>query len=105
MVARARARQPGGGRAVNGWTWDGTAPAAAGCGVSDAEDRARQAAEAWLSANPHGTAVLSTARLDDGPTALSAHWASTGRARRSRRLPDGRIMWARIPVPRPGADG
>ena len=67
---------------MNGWTWDGTAPAAAGCGVSDAEDRARQAAEAWLSANPHRTAVLGTARLDDGPTTLSAHWVSTGRARR-----------------------
>ena len=79
--------------------------AAAGCGVSDAEDRARQAAEAWVSANLHGTAVLGTARPDDGPTTLSAHWVSTGRARRSRGLRDGRITWARIPVPRPGAGG
>jgi hypothetical protein len=90
---------------VNGWTWDGRAPSAEGCGVSDAEDRARLAAEAWLTANPHGTAVLGTARLDDGPTTLSAHWVKDGRARRSRRLRDGRIVWARIPAPRPGAGG
>ena len=90
---------------MNGWTWDAAAPAAAGCGVSDAEDRARLAAEAWLTANPHGTAVLGAARLDDGPTTLSAHWTSTGRTRRSRRLRDGRIVWARIPAPRAGAGG
>ncbi|HSZ39447.1 MAG TPA: hypothetical protein VK817_05775 [Trebonia sp.] len=90
---------------MNGWEWDGTAPAAAGCGVSDDEDRAREAAEAWLKANPQATAVLGAARLEDGTTSLSAYWARTGRARRSRRLRDGRIAWARIPVPRPGGGG
>ena len=87
---------------MNGWEWEGTAAGSAGCGVSDDEDRAREAAEAWLKANPQGTAVLSAARLADGTTTLSAYWARAGRARRSRRLRDGRIAWARIPVPRPG---
>jgi hypothetical protein len=90
---------------VNGWAWDGTAPAAAGCGVSDDEDRAREAAEAWLKANPQATAVLGAARLEDGTTSLSAYWARAGVARRSRRLRDGRIVWTRIPVPRPGGGG
>jgi hypothetical protein len=90
---------------VNGWEWEGTAPGGAGCGVSDDEDRAREAAEAWLKANPQATAVLGAARLEDGTTSLSAYWAGTGRARRSRRLRDGRIAWARIPVPRPGGGG
>ena len=89
---------------MNGWAWDGAAEGSAGCGVSDDEDRAREAAEAWLTANPHGTAVLGTARLNDGPTTLSVHWTSTGRARRSRRQRDGRITWARIPASQPGAD-
>ena len=90
---------------MNGWEWEGAAPGSAGCGVSDDEDRAREAAEAWLKANPQATAVLGAARLEDGTTSLSAYWARVGRARRSRRLRDGRIAWARIPVPRPGGGG
>ena len=88
-----------------GWAWEGIADGSAGCGVSDDEDRARKATEAWLKANPQGTAVLGAARLADGTTTLSAYWARAGVARRSRRLRDGRIAWARIPAPRPGADG
>jgi hypothetical protein len=88
---------------VIGWEWEGAAAGSAGCGVSDDEDRARQAAEAWLKANPRGKAVLSAARLEDGTTTLSAYWATAGLARRSRRLQDGRITWARIPVPQPGS--
>jgi ABC-type sugar transport system substrate-binding protein len=90
---------------VIGWEWEGAAAGRAGCGVSDDEDRARKAAEAWLNANPQGTAVLSAAWLADGATTLSAYWARTGRARRSQRLEDGRIVWARIPVSRPGGGG
>jgi hypothetical protein len=89
---------------VIGWEWEGTAEGSAGCGVSDDEDRAREAAEAWLRANPRGTAVLGAARLADGTTTLSAYWARSGRERRSRRLRSGRIVWARIPVPQLGAD-
>jgi hypothetical protein len=85
---------------ISGWAWEGTAPGATGCGVSDKEDRARLAAEAWLKANPGATAVLDTARLADGTTTLSAYWARDGQARRSRRLRDGRITWARIPAQR-----
>jgi hypothetical protein len=88
---------------VIGWMWDATAKRSAGCGVSDDQDRARLAAEAWLKANPGGTAVLGTARLTDGTTTLSAYWAKDGHARQSRRLRDGRIVWARIPArPVPG---
>jgi hypothetical protein len=90
---------------VIGWEWEGAAEGSAGCGVSDDEDRAREAAEAWLKANPRGTAVLGAARLEDGTRSLSAYWAIAGLARRSRRLGDGRIVWARIPVPRPGGGG
>jgi hypothetical protein len=90
---------------VIGWEWEGVTAVSAGCGVSDDEDRAREAAEAWLRANPRGTAVLGTARLADGTTTLSAYWARDGCARRSRRLRDGRIVWARIPATRPGAGG
>jgi hypothetical protein len=90
---------------ISGWAWEGTAPGAAGCGVSDKEDKARLAAEAWLAANPGAVAVLEVARLADGVTTLSAYWAGDGRARRSRRLRDGRIIWARVPAPRPEAAG
>jgi hypothetical protein len=90
---------------VIGWEWDGAVAGSGGCGVSDDEDRAREAAESWLKANPRGTAVLGAARLEDGTTTLSAYWAAAGVARRSRRLRDGRIVWARIPVPRPGGGG
>jgi hypothetical protein len=81
-----------------GWAWDGAAAGGGGCGVSDDEDKARQAAEAWLLANPGGTAVLGPARLTDGTAALSAYWDRIGRAKRSRRTGDGRIVWARVPV-------
>jgi len=87
------------------WEWEAAAEGVTGCGVSDDEDRARKAAEAWLRANPEGTAVLGAARLAVGTTTLSAYWARAGRARRSRRLRDGRIVWARVPAPRPGAGG
>jgi hypothetical protein len=82
---------------VIGWEWEGAAQDGAACGVSDDEGRARAAAEAWLKANPGATAVLGTARLADGTTTLSAYWARCGRPRRSRRLRDGRISWARVP--------
>ncbi len=85
---------------IAGWAWEATAPGIAACGVSDREDRARQAAEAWLRANPGAVAVLGTARLADGTTTLSAYWAQDGQARRSRRLRDGRITWARVPAQR-----
>lgn len=85
---------------ITGWAWEGVAPGAAACGVSGDEDRARLAAETWLTANPGATAVLGTARLADGTTTLSAYWAGDGRPRRSRRLRDGRITWARIPAQR-----
>jgi MoaA/NifB/PqqE/SkfB family radical SAM enzyme len=85
---------------ISGWAWEGTAPGAAGCGVSDEEDRARQAAEKWLTDHPGAVAVLGTARLADGTTTLSAWWDRVGQVRRSRRLRDGRITWARIPVQR-----
>lgn len=88
-----------------GWEWEAAAEGSAGCGVSDDEDRARQAAEAWLKANPRGKAVLGAAWLEDGTTTLSAYWAMAGRARRARRLRDGRIVWARIPASRPGGGG
>ena len=87
-----------------GWEWEAAAEGSAGCGISDDEDRAREAAEVWLKANPQGTGVLRAARLTDGTTTLSAYWSRAGLARRSRRLRDGRIVWARIPVPRPRAD-
>ena len=88
-----------------GWEWEAAAEGSAGCGVSDDEDRAREAAEVWLKANPQGTAVLGAVRLTDGTTTLSAYWARSGLARRSRRLRDGRIVWVRISVPRLGAYG
>jgi hypothetical protein len=75
----ARARHGG---AVIGWDWEAAAEGSAGCGISDDEDRARQAAEVWLKANPQGTAVLRAARLTDGTTTLSAFWARAGLARR-----------------------
>lgn len=92
------ARGARGGGAVIGWTWEAAMQGSAGCGLSDDEDRAREAAEAWLKDHPGATAVLDTARLADGTTTLSAYWARYGCARRSRRLQDGRIVWARIPA-------
>jgi hypothetical protein len=88
---------------VIGSAWEGAADGSAGCGVSDDEDRAREAAEAWLKAHPGATAVLDTARLTDGTTTLSSYWAKDGLAKQSRRLPDGRIVWVRIPASRPRA--
>jgi len=83
---------------ISAWAWEGAAPGAAACGVSDDEDRAREAAEKWLADHPGAVAVLNRARLADGTASLSAWWARVGQARRSRRLPDGRITWARVPV-------
>ena len=83
---------------MTGWEWEGAAKDSAGCGVSDNETRARQAAEAWLKANPQGTVVL-------GPMPLAVYRVKGGCAERSRRLQDGRIVWARIPAPQPGACG
>jgi hypothetical protein len=82
---------------ISGWAWEGTAPGAAACGVSDREGNARRAAEEWLTDHPDGTAVLDSARLADGTATLSAWWAPGGQAQRSRRLRDGRITWARVP--------
>lgn len=79
-----------------GWAWDGVAPGVTGCGVSDDEERARRAAEAWLAANPGGTALLGLARLDVGLRVLSSSWEPAGRQRRSRRLRGGRIGWERV---------
>jgi hypothetical protein len=93
------------GGPVIGWAWEGATDGSAGCGVSDDEDRAREAAEAWLQANPRATAVLGVARLADGTTTLSAYWGEVVCARRSRRLGDGRIVWAWIPAPQRGTDG
>jgi hypothetical protein len=90
---------------VIGWTWEGAADGGAARGVSDDEDRAREAAEAWLRANPGATAVLSRAHLADGTTTLSAFWARTGHPRQSRRGRDGRITWARVPAARQRAAG
>jgi hypothetical protein len=56
--------------------------------------RAREAAEAWLNANPRATAVFGVARLADGTTTLSAYWGKVVCAQRSRRLSDGK--WVRI---------
>jgi hypothetical protein len=83
---------------VIGWAWEGTAEGRAGCGVSDDEDRAQEAAEAWLMASQHGTALLGQAYLSDDMRALSASWRPVGEQKRARRLPDGRIAWARIPT-------
>jgi len=96
MGMGTRARQ--GDSVISGWAWEGTGPGAGGCGVSDEEDRARQAAEAWLTAHPGAVAFLGTARLADGTRTLTAYWATDGHSRRSRRLPDGRITWARVPA-------
>jgi len=88
---------------TSGWAWDAAAPGAGACGVSDDEDRARLAAEEWLASRPGAVAVLDAARLADGTTTLSAWWARDGQPRRSRRLRDGRITWARVPWRAPGA--
>ncbi len=82
---------------IAGWAWEGTAPGAAACGVSDDEDRARLAAEKWLADHPGAVAVLAAARLADGTTTLSGVWAAGGQAQRSRRLRNGRITWERVP--------
>lgn len=87
-----------------GWQWEGAAPGVTGCGLSGDEERARRAAEAWLAANPAGTAQFGLACLSDDLRALSASWRPFGERRRSRRLPGGRITWGRVPA-RHAADG
>lgn len=88
-----------------GWAWEGTAGSSAGCGVSDTEEKAKQAAGDWLRANPDGEAVLSRARLADGTATLCAFWALTGPVRHSRRARDGRITWAQVPSTRAAGAG
>lgn len=87
-----------------GWQWDAAAPGASGHGVAGEEDRAREAAEAWLRANPAGTALLGLAVLSGDQRALSASWRPFGEQERSRRLPGGRITWGRAPA-RQAVDG
>lgn len=79
-----------------GWQWEGAAPGVAACGVSDDEERARGAAEAWLAAHPGGTALLGRTRLDDDPRALSASWRPIGARESARRLPGAQVAWTFI---------
>jgi hypothetical protein len=86
---------------VNGWTWDGCAPGAAVTGVCDDEARARRHAEAWLRDHPSGRVLLVQARLNRGPAVLQPRWepCEFGERLASRRLPGGRIAWARARAP------
>ncbi len=75
------------------WTWDAFAPGRSGGGASDDEQRARQAAEAWMRANQAETASLDQVRLALGSGSLLTHYERTGIRLAAERHRNGRITW------------
>lgn len=80
------------------WEWDAAAPRAAGYGVSDNEDAARKAAEAWLRANPGGSARYGRTWLTDPGQMLSPWWMPPVVFLQALVLPDGSVTWEERPA-------
>ena len=71
------------------WTWDSSAPGAEGCGVSDGEAQAREAAAQWMTEHQATAARAEPVRLD----ALELAYVPAGRAIEAVRDADNRITW------------
>jgi hypothetical protein len=80
------------------WTWDSSAPGAAGGGVCDDEDQARRAASSWMLAHGAAAGVAREVRLAVGARTLLPHHEPTGVALRASRGRDGRVRWASLPA-------
>lgn len=81
------------------WLWDASSPDRAVHGITDDEQRARQAVESWITSGQAGAAQIEQAQLVTGFAALTAHYKRTGHgwiARRPR--DDGIVTW--VPLDR-----
>ena len=75
------------------WLWDVDGSERAGHGVTDDEQRARQAAEACLRTGQATGAQVELAQLVNGFTALTVYYQRTGDGWTARRSA-GQIIWA-----------
>jgi hypothetical protein len=71
------------------WIWDSSAPGAEGCGVSDAEDAAKAAAEAWMRQHAAAAAVAAPVRLD----VVDLAYVPAGRPLEAVRHGNNQITW------------
>jgi hypothetical protein len=76
------------------WTWESSAPAAAGSGVCGDEEQARRTAAAWMRANGAESGTVEQVRLAVGTGNLLTRHEPTGVTLRARMGPDGRVRWA-----------
>jgi hypothetical protein len=74
------------------WLWDVPGPTRCGCGISDDEGRAREAAEAYLQNGRAGAARVEEAWAILGIPTLTSGYERTGQGWRAR-LQGGRISW------------
>lgn len=81
------------------WTWDSSAPAAAGSGVCGEVGQAQRAASAWMRANGADSGTVEQVRLAVGAGNLLTRHEPTGVILRARRYRNGRVRWA---APRSG---
>jgi hypothetical protein len=76
------------------WLWDADGPDRAVRGVTDDEERARQAAESWIVSGQAGAAQVERAQFVTGFAALTAHYKRTGHGWTARRArDDGIVTW------------
>ena len=75
------------------WTWDASAPGAAGSGVCGDEERARRAASEWMRDHGAAAGVAREVRLAVGALTLVPQHEPTGVALRARRGRDGSVRW------------
>lgn len=76
------------------WLWDAPGPGRTARGVTGSQTRARQAAEAILTAGQATTAALEQAVLGLGAGSMTYGYQRTGQAWHAR-LSDGHITWTR----------
>ena len=79
------------------WLWDVSGPARTACGVTDDQARARQTAEAILTAGQGTTAALEQAVLGLGAGSMTYGYQRTGQAWHAL-VSDGHVTWTR-PAP------
>jgi hypothetical protein len=75
------------------WTWDASAPGAAGSGVCSNEERARRAASEWMRDHGAAAGVATQVRLAVGARTLMQIHQPTGVALRARRGRGGSVRW------------
>lgn len=79
------------------WLWDATGPAVSGRGVTDDEERAREAAAIYVRSGMASSARVEMAIANIGIHALTSGYERAGQGWTVVRYNNGRIRWARFP--------